>query len=133
MSQNGEQRAREINPKPTITIVALVVIVPVLFAVIMAQSKRSTTSHVEIRRQKIEAAFSPWDGSHRGLVAYIKKAMNDPGSFEHVKTVYRDMQDHLIVTSKFRGRNAFGGIVTNYVEAKVDLSGRVIAIIDWTP
>lgn len=81
------------------------------------------------RKEQIESQFSAWDGSHFGLERAIKDAMNDPGSYEHVKTVYWDKGDYLIVSTVFRGKNAFGGIVKNSVKAKVSLSGQVIKIL----
>jgi len=83
----------------------------------------------EIRKERLQKGFSNWDGSHRGLTAVIKKSMNDPSSYEHVRTEYIDNEDHLIVTTTFRGKNAFGGIVVNSVKAKTDLDGNVIEVI----
>ncbi len=82
------------------------------------------------RKERIEAQFSAWDGAHRNLTKIIKASMNDPDSFKHVKTVYWDMIDHLIVQETFRGKNAFGGVVVNTVKAKVSLDGQVLEIID---
>ncbi len=87
----------------------------------------------EIKEQKIEMSFSAWDGSHYGLKRLIKKIMNDPKSFEHVNTVYEEKKDHLIVKTTFRGKNAFGGVVTNWVTAKVDFDGNVLEIIEQGP
>lgn len=82
------------------------------------------------RLEKIEDQFSLWDGSHKNLKKYIKDNMNDPDSFEHVKTVYWDMNDHLVVLMEFRGSNAFGGIVKNSVKAKINIeNGEVIEIL----
>lgn len=83
----------------------------------------------EIRKEMIGDAFSAWDGSHRGLNKFIKDSMNDPGSYEHAETVYWDKTDHLIVKTTFRGKNAFGGVVKNWVMAKTDLNGNVIEIM----
>ena len=91
------------------------------------------TTTVETRQDKIEKNFSAWDGSHRNLTRIIKESMNDPSSYEHDKTVYGDKGDHLIVTTTFRGKNAFGGMVKNSVTAKVDLNGNVIEIISQNP
>ena len=74
----------------------------------------------------IEKQFSAWDGSHIGFTNYIKKSMNDPNSYEHAKTVYGDKGDHLIVETTFRGKNRFGGVVSETWRAKVDLNGNVI-------
>ena len=87
----------------------------------------------ELRKEQIEKHFSAWDGSHRGLTKLIKKSMNDPDSYNHVETRYSDKGDHLIVKTTFRGKNAFGGVVKNWVIAKVDLNGNVIEVISQGP
>ncbi len=85
------------------------------------------------REKKIGDQFSSWDGSHRNLARTIKQTMNDPKSYEHVETVYWDRGNHLVVRTTFRGKNAFGGVVVNWVKAKVDLNGNVTAIIESNP
>jgi len=85
------------------------------------------------RKKKIEHQFSAWDGSHRGLERIIKKTMNDPDSYDHVKTVYWDMGKHLVVKTTFRGKNAFGGVVVNWVKAKSDMDGNIIEIMESYP
>jgi len=80
------------------------------------------------RKAKIERQFSSWDGSHRNVVAAVKKAMNDPKSFEHVETGYIDKGEYLFVKMVFRGKNAFGALVKNTVYAEVDLDGNVLTI-----
>lgn len=87
----------------------------------------------ELRKEKIEKQFSAWDGSHRGLTKLIKQSMNDPDSYDHVETGYWDKGDHLIVKTTFRGKNAFGGVVKNWVMAKVDFNGNVIEVISQGP
>lgn len=77
---------------------------------------------------KVKAQFSSWDGSHTNLVRRIKSGMHDPGSYQHVETYYLDRGDHLVVTTKFRGKNAFGALVLNTVQAKVDISGNVLEL-----
>lgn len=84
----------------------------------------------EARKKQLEKLFSAWDGSHRGLEAVIKKAMNDPDSYQHDETVFWDMDDHLVVRTTYRGKNAFGGVVKAWVKAKVSLTGEVLAIIE---
>ena len=82
--------------------------------------KRKDREEEEAARKKtIESCFSAWDGSHLNLASYVKDNMNDPDSYEHDKTVYWDRKDHLIVSMTFRGKNAFGGVVKNTVQAKV--------------
>jgi hypothetical protein len=87
----------------------------------------------ELRKERLERQFSAWDGSHRGLTKLIKASMNDPDSYDHVETVYWDKGDHLVVKTTFRGKNAFGGVVKNWVMAKVDLEGNVIEVISQGP
>ena len=82
------------------------------------------------RKKRLEGGFSAWDGSHRGLTKVIKESMNDPKSYEHAETKYWDMGDHLVVTTTFRGKNAFGGVVKNWVKAKTDLDGNVLEVIE---
>lgn len=82
------------------------------------------------RKEQLESQFSAWDGSHRNLTELIKKAMNDPGSYDHVETVYWDKGDYLIVMTKYRGNNAFGGKVLGMVKAKVSLNGDILQVIE---
>lgn len=82
------------------------------------------------RRDGIVNQFSVWDGSHRMLEYVIENSMNDPDSYEHVKTVYKDMGDYLIVTTRYRGKNAFGVLVVGTTKAKVSLKGEIIRIIN---
>ena len=85
------------------------------------------------RKKKIERQFSAWDGSHRNLERLVKQTMNDPDSYDHVKTVYWDMGNHLVAKTTFRGKNAFGGVVVNWVKAKVDMDGNIIEIMETYP
>ena len=103
----------------------------VLFADFERESAITYLSNLKAeRKKKIEEQFSGWDGSHINLTQAIKQAMNDPKSYEHVETVYWDMNDHLIVQTKYRGNNAFGGKVLGMVKAKVSLDGQILEIID---
>lgn len=90
-------------------------------------------SSEDLRREKIERQFSGWSGSHYELTKLIKKSMNDPKSFEHVETKYIDAGDYLKVKTTFRGKNALGGVVKNWIWAKVDLDGNIIEIIEQGP
>ncbi len=83
----------------------------------------------EVRKEKIESQFSGWDGSHNNLKKLLKENMNDPSSFDHVETTYRDDGDHLTVIMRYRGANSFGALVLGSIIAKVDLEGNVLEII----
>ena len=93
----------------------------------------ATLDPVEVRKEEIRSGFSYWDGSHVELTRLIKEAMNDPRSYEHVETTYIDRGDYLVVTTTFRGRNAFGALVKNSVTAHARLDGSVIAIVEQSP
>ena len=82
------------------------------------------------RFKLLNASFNPWNGAHRGLEYMIKDSMNDPDSYKHAETKFHaDGDDYLIVTTRFRGRNVFGGIVLQTLTAKVDLYGNVLEIL----
>lgn len=85
------------------------------------------------RKKRIESGFSAWNGSHIALTRIIKESMNDPKSYEHVDTSYGDRGDHLVVKTTFRGKNAFGGVVLNWITAKCDLDGNVIEVTGQGP
>jgi hypothetical protein len=82
----------------------------------------------QIRQETIEKGFR-LNGAHRQLEKIVKASMHNPDSYKHVKTVYLDEGDHLIVFTTFRGTNAFGGVIANTVKARCDLNGSVLKII----
>lgn len=87
----------------------------------------SNLENAQMKSKQIESQFSQWDGSHKNLTNVIKESMNDPGSYEHIRTVFLDNGDHLVVTTTFSGKNAFGGRVKNTIKAKVALNGTVLS------
>lgn len=88
----------------------------------IAQEKQSS------RKKTIEQLFSVWDGSNRSIVNVVKESMNDPKSFEHVSTLYWDKGDYVLVKMQYRGKNAFGGVVKNGVQAHLDTAGNILEI-----
>lgn len=115
--------------------VAIGLILAVVFLIMVLSGGKSTNTDLDkpdappSREQQIKAGFSSWNGAHYGLEKLIKKAMNNPDSYEHVKTIYSEEADGLVVTTQYRGTNGFGGVVTNKIMAKTDLNGNVIAIL----
>lgn len=93
-------------------------------------AKAAEEAKIASRRRAIEQQFSGWDGSHVALEKIIKKSMHDPDSYKHVETKYGDMGDYILVSTTFRGTNAFGGVVTNTVRAKFTLKGDFIEMVD---
>lgn len=141
---DGRKQTRPSQTKKTgdssswASILLLVLIGFCCFGVFNTQNDSDTspnTREVQTREERIEEGFSAWDGSHRGLTQLIKQSMDDPESYEHVETVYWDLdkKGHLIVRTTFRGKNAFGGVVKNWVKAKCDLDGNVIEVLEWGP
>lgn len=117
-----------------LTIIAIIFLIGIIASLFSTdKSDKTPKTQQEIRKEQIQTHFSAWDGSHRGLTKLIKKSMNDPDSYEHVETVYWDKGDHLIVKTTFRGKNAFGGVVKNWIMAKVDLNGNVIEVLSQGP
>ena len=120
-----------------LALIAIIVILGFIGALVDSDSDSSRSSESrtpeERRRERIERHFSAWNGSHYGLTKVIKQSMNDPDSYDHVETTYGDKGDHLIVKTTFRGKNAFGGVVTNWVIAKVDLNGKVLKVLSQGP
>ena len=59
-----------------------------------------------------------------GIVEYIKSMMNDSNSFEHVKTMHHFVSNtnnpYMQIKCRFKGKNAFGGVVTETWVAKID-------------
>ena len=113
-------------------IILIIIIFVFIFISLSGDSgEKPTLSKAEQRVERIEKQFSAWDGSHLELTRAIKESMNDPKSYEHVETRYSDMGDYVVVSTTFRGKNAFGGTVVNIVNAKVSLDGKIIDILDW--
>ena len=76
----------------------------------------------------IKSQFSVWDGANTYLVDLVKKNLNDPKSFDHEETTYKDMGDHLVVKMTYRAKNAFGALILQNVTAKTDYKTNEIII-----
>lgn len=82
----------------------------------------------ELRADKIQNQFSPWDGSHRQLEAVLKKSLKDPDSYEHIETRFKDNGDEgIYVVMKYRAKNSFGGYVVNSVAATYSIDGVLLS------
>ncbi|MFS4427432.1 hypothetical protein [Stutzerimonas stutzeri] len=84
----------------------------------------------EARKKEVESQFSSWDGSHRTFERLIKQTMNDPDSYEHVETRFADNGDYIRVFTKFRGKNAFGGMVVDSAIADFTVTGDLIRVVE---
>lgn len=83
---------------------------------------------------EVEISKEEQDSKARDAVAildvYVKHNMNDPDSFEEISYDYSYHKTYFIILLKFRGKNAFGGKVINYIKAKTDLEGNVIEVLE---
>lgn len=130
---NGKREKKKTHPFTSFLTIGILIFLAILtYNISNSDTPTETVEKTpeEKRSDMISDGFSSWDGSHIALTRMIKESMNDPKSFDHVDTKYWDMKDHLIVIEKFRGKNAFGGTVINWVKAKCDLNGNVIKIIE---
>lgn len=83
---------------------------------------------IERRNHLVNRQFATFNGSNAFLVNFIKKRMNDPKSFEHINTSYKDKGSYIDVYMKFRGINAQGVLVLNQIKAKMSINGEVISV-----
>lgn len=82
-------------------------------------------------QEEVASQFSQSDGRHYNLQFYIEDHLNDPDSFEHVKTEYTVKEDHILVRMTYRAKNRFNAKVLESVLAKVDLkTGQVLEIVE---
>lgn len=102
-----------------------------LFAGIMSfnDADKPPLSAAEQRIEQLSKQFSPFNGSHLQLTPLIKSSMKNPDSYDHIKTVYIDKGDYLIVETQYRGTNSFGAVVPNVTRAKVAIDGQVIELL----
>lgn len=86
----------------------------------------------QVRRAQLGATvdrqFSKFDGSHRSVEAAVKSRLNNPSSYEHVKTQYTVNPDSVTVYATYRAKNAFGAVVTGNATAEVDAAGDVLSL-----
>lgn len=75
--------------------------------------------------------FKPWNGSHRNLEIMIKKSLNDPNSYNHLETTYRDLDSLLIITSEFTAKNSYGGTIRKGVVVSADTLGNILDVVKW--
>ncbi|WP_312825899.1 SHOCT domain-containing protein [Epilithonimonas sp.] len=74
--------------------------------------------------------ISSWDGSNPKLERTVKKAMNDPDSYEHVQTTFEYKKDKVIGTMLYRGKNAFGGKIVDKAVGTFDYDGNLLEVRD---
>lgn len=71
---------------------------------------------------KLLGCFTGFDGSMYDLKAAVEKQLNDPDSFEHIETRGSVEDSSPKALMRFRAKNGFGGYVTSYATADVEVS-----------
>jgi len=100
---------------------------------IEAENKRKAEEFRAREKERQEAIYRQFasDGSHPGLIRYIKSRMNDDTSFRHQLTKVVDNGNCLIVSMEYRGTNAFGAVMLGNVIAEIDpYSGEILSVFD---
>lgn len=77
------------------------------------------------KQKQIENDIS-WDNSYRPLVKLVKDNMNDPDSFQHVETKYWKSPKTFVFKMIYRGKNVFGGVVTQKIRLEIDLKNNTM-------
>lgn len=84
----------------------------------------------------IEKCFSQWDGSAPAFAREIKAGMLDPKSYEHIETRYKvkpgaGNEGTMILYSRYRGKNAFGGLIIAEASGEMLIDGCVLTKIRY--
>lgn len=111
-------------------IAAAIVFVVTLAAVILVPKDSGEAQGEPTIAERLGADFDQWNSAYRPLIELTKDSMNNPSSFEHAETRFREMDDgdSIYVVMTFRGENAFGGTVTQQIEAVADIgSGEILS------
>lgn len=82
------------------------------------------------RDEKIAQQFSTFDGRHFILARTIASQLKDPGSFQHVRTSYREAEGTLTVLMVYRAKNSFGALVRASVMATVRIDGAITGLTE---
>ena len=92
-------------------------------------STKATAARLE---RQVADQFSSWDGSHKNTARAVKAAMNNPKSFEHVRTTYQTnvQGGHRIISMTYRGTNAYNAVMTNSIKVKASLEGVLVGVIE---
>ena len=82
------------------------------------------------RAKLISALFNGPDGTHLNLSIIAQAGLTHPDSFQHQQTTYKDMGEYLVVNMTYQAQNESGEMVGKLTRAKVDLTGKVISILE---
>jgi uncharacterized membrane protein YvbJ len=110
--------------------VLIVIVFIVIVLVYLSNGTPTETKKAQpTRKDKIEKAFSSWNGSHIELTKLIKGSLKNPSSFEHVESKYTDKGSYILVGTTYRATNGFGAVVTETKIVKAKIDGTIIEIV----
>lgn len=92
------------------------------------EAKRQKRYNASRFRQEF---ISSWDGSCRPVVNALKSVMDDPDSFEHVKTEWWTLKgttDQYLIHMTCRGNNKFGAKILTKIEAVCRVNGSIVSL-----
>lgn len=89
---------------------------------------REAKASEKISTAEFEKYLSSWDGSFPPLKDYLKENLNDPSSFEHVKTGFITRNGWVEVKMTYRAKNSFGALVKEAIVAKASNDGKLLEI-----
>lgn len=85
----------------------------------------SNATYEPTEKEKLEAGFSIWDGSHIEFTNYLKEQLRDPDSYEHIETRYgKKGSDSVRIQTTFRAKNGFGGFNIMRAEGIAHVDGK---------
>lgn len=72
-------------------------------------------------------------GTEQRVKEFVQKSMRDPSSYKAVDTECKDFGDYIILRHTFKGTNAYGGVIQNWIEVKANKDGEIISVIGQGP
>lgn len=125
----------------TVKIAAIVVVGFVLFLFVWAKVGNLFSSYQDYNannqsppaKSEQIVSNSAYDGSVRQVEEWMKKNLNDPGSFQAVEwsKVIKTEQGNYVVRCKFRAKNTMGGLVLQNKAFILGPTGIVMAATDY--
>lgn len=126
---NKKSNPKDVKKGCLMLIIIVLISIIAVTKCVSKPEKKLTKKEAHI--QKIQKLFSAWDGSHIELTKKIKKALNDPQSYEHIETTYRDLDSTLVISTVFTAKNGFGGRLKQEVIVISDTSGNITNTLKW--
>ena len=125
MSEVKKQDPKDVAKGCAILIVLAIIIVFVFRSCVGCGDDNNSNATQMTRQQRVEKLFSAWDGSQPSVEKWVKSQLNDPNSYEHIETTYRDFDSVISINTEFTAKNGFGGRVRSRCIAVIDTLGNL--------